>query len=216
MTEPGEFSKIGIIRLSAVGDVIVALPALEALRSTYPDAHISWIVERRARNIPDGHPAIDEIIEFPRERWIGSRGRWFGRLRAAPEMIRFLRGLRRRRFDATVDFQGNLKSGLCTLACGAPARFGYARSECREPNYLFTNRRLSLDGQAIHRIDRDLLLAGQLGARPTPGLPRVAFEEDDKEPGRLAVPHRWRSCGGDAPRDHRLHAPQEVVSRFVR
>ncbi|NRA97651.1 MAG: glycosyltransferase family 9 protein [Planctomycetes bacterium] len=187
----GEFKNIAIIRLSSVGDVIVALPALEGLRATYPDARISWIVERRARNVLDGHPAIDEIIEFPREHWRSTRTKRFGVLRAVPGMWRFYRSLRRRQFDLTVDFQGNLKSGSCTFFCHAKVRVGYAKPECREPNYLFTNRRLDLGGQAIHRVDRDVLLVGQVGVPFDVPRPRIAFTGEDRVPGDLTVatPH---------------------------
>ena len=75
-----------------------------------------------------------------------------------------------------------------------------------QPHYLQT--------MTAHDLDLDQVVWAKVkGFSFWPGQ---IFEEDDKEPGRLAVPHRWRSCGGDAPRDHRLHAPQEVVSRFVR
>ena len=174
-----------------MGDVIVALPALEGLRSTYPEAKISWIVERRARNILEGHPSIDQLIEFPREHWRSFQGRPFGALRALPGMRRFYRSLRDQRFDLTVDFQGNLKSGSCTFFSRAKVRLGYARSECREPNYLFTNRRLDIAGQAIHRIDRDVLLVGKVGVPFAVPRPRIAFDPADRGAGDRTVkaPH---------------------------
>lgn len=182
------FENIAIIRLSSVGDVIVALPALEALRAAYPDARISWIVERRARNILDGHPAIDEIIEFPRHEWKERWKRRFGLVRSLPAIRRFKRSLRKRSFDLTIDFQGNLKSGFCTWACGARVRLGYAREQCREPNYLFTNRRVGIGGQDIHRVERDLLLVRDVGAPFEVRPHRIHFSDADREAGDATIP----------------------------
>jgi ADP-heptose:LPS heptosyltransferase len=161
----------------------MALPALEALKRAHPAAKFTWIVEGRARNILEGHPHLDEIIEFPRTK---IRKEWkerFGLLKTIPTLARFRRELRSRRFDATIDFQGNLKSAVCTLFAGAPVRAGYERAECREPNWLFTNRKLAIRGESMHRVDRDLLLAGRLGAAFEYHAPQIAFSAADKEVG---------------------------------
>jgi ADP-heptose:LPS heptosyltransferase len=62
-------------------------------------------------------------------------------------------------------------------------RVGYERAECREPNWLFTNRKLAARGEQMKRVDRDLLLAGQLGAPFEYLPPRVGFTAADKEAG---------------------------------
>lgn len=175
-----EFRNIALIRLSAIGDVVMALPALEALRQAHPLARISWIVERRAANILEGHPALDEVIEFPRFKAIarGSPLRW---VRIALAFLGFRRQLRRRRFDLSIDFQGNLKSGLCTWAAGAPVRIGYARSFCREPNWLFTNRRVDFGGACLNRMQGELILAATAGASPLFRKPRIAFTAEEME-----------------------------------
>ncbi len=174
------FENIGIIRLSSVGDVIMALPALEALKRRHPNARISWVVESRAKNILEGHPLIDELIEFPRTRWRNMWKERFGVLRSIPDIARFYRLLRSKKFDLTIDFQGNLKSAACTVFAGAPVKIGYAHEECREPNWLFTNRRLSVSGNAFHRVHRDLLLAGLADAPFEYTQPQIHYAEADK------------------------------------
>ena len=179
--------KIAIIRLSAIGDVIMALPALEALRKAHPLAHIAWIVERRARNVLDGHPALNEIIEFP--RWKDqAKGKTFGKLRQLPGIWAFRRFLRQQKFDLSVDFQGNLKSGLCTHMVGAPVRIGYGKEFCREPNWLFTNKRFDLCGQELHRMQSDLLVASLAGAEPHFRSPQVTFTPEDCTAGDATLP----------------------------
>ena len=54
--------KILIVKLSALGDVVHTLPALNALRKRYPHAHITWLVETAAAEIIRGHSALDRRL----------------------------------------------------------------------------------------------------------------------------------------------------------
>ena len=108
----------------------------------------------------EGYPAIDEIIEFPRNRIRELWKKPFGSLRSSAELLRFRSLARSRRFDLSIDFQGNVKSGTCSWLAGARVRVGHERDQCKEPNWLFTNLRPHMHGQDMHRMDRDLLLAG--------------------------------------------------------
>ena len=60
--------KILIVRLSAIGDVVHALPALKSLRANFPDSEISWLVEDKASGVLSGHPDIDEVIIFSKKK----------------------------------------------------------------------------------------------------------------------------------------------------
>jgi heptosyltransferase-1 len=192
---PEGIRRIAIVRLSAFGDVVMALPALEGLRAAFPGAHIAWIVEERARGLLEGHPAIDELIDFPKARWKTALRKGGEPRRALAEMRAFWRNLRGQGFDLAVDFQGNLKSGLVTWATGARIRLGYAQEECREPNTLFTTLRVSLGGQAIHRMDRDLLLVGAVGVPFAHRPVRIAFTDPELAAARevLAAPPGLRT-----------------------
>src|SRR5947199_2081147 len=88
--------RICLIKPSALGDIVNALPVLSALRARWPEAHLAWVVNRSLRGLLDGHPDLDEVIPFDRAR---SR---FG-IRGMASAWRFLRGLRRRRFDLVGD-----------------------------------------------------------------------------------------------------------------
>ncbi|MCA9320275.1 MAG: lipopolysaccharide heptosyltransferase I [Planctomycetes bacterium] len=169
-----------IVRLSSVGDVVFALPALEQLRRAFPSARIGWAVEDRAADLLVGHPAIDELIIMPRRRWRRLRAEGTSRWRVWKEMRAFGRALRDHRFDVAIDFQGNLKSGLVTRTSGAKLRIGHARSEGREPNWWFTNRRVSFGGRVMHRIERDLELLSALDVPTEFHWPRLAFKADDR------------------------------------
>jgi len=61
MTPP---KKILVIQIRRIGDVILALPALEALRAAYPEAEIDVLVERPCGQIFEGHPAVSNVLEY--------------------------------------------------------------------------------------------------------------------------------------------------------
>lgn len=180
MTATGQ--NILINRLSSIGDVVFALPALALLRRERPRARISWVVEDRAADLLRDHPQLDEVIVMPRRQWRRRRAEGASRFAVLAEMRRFGRELAAREFDLTLDFQGNLKSGLVTRASRAPLRIGFHRRETKEPNWLFTNRRVDLGGAVMHRIDRDLRLLGALDIAAEYLPPTLAFGADDRAP----------------------------------
>lgn len=152
------YNKILIVRLSAVGDVINVLPALKVLRSTYPKAHISWLVEDRAKDILENNPDLDEVFVFPRKRWQKDIKSFVSFLPTLKEAITFFKNIRSNNFDLIIDFHGNFKSGLMTMFSGKCVKLGFDRKSCKEWNHLFTNRHASLVNKRIHRIDKNLSL----------------------------------------------------------
>lgn len=117
-----------LIRLSALGDVVMATPLIEALRGRYPDASLTWLVQPEAYDLLKAHPDLDEVIIWPRSEWreLWRTRRWlelFARIRA------FRRSLRQRGFDLAIDMQGLLKSGLLAWLSGATERVGLGSRE---------------------------------------------------------------------------------------
>src|SRR5919202_4104047 len=113
--------RILFVKLSSIGDVVHALPALAAVRRALPRAEISWVVERRAAEILRDNPALDRLIEVDTKalrRWPVS-----GETLLAPRQQ--LRRLRASAFDLALDFQGLLKSAAVARLSGAPRRFGF-------------------------------------------------------------------------------------------
>ena len=100
-----------IIRLSAIGDVVMASPLIRALRARYPQARIVWLAQPEVRDLLSAHPELDEVIVWPRGEW---RRLWRERryLTWWREVRGFVRRLRALRPDLAIDLQGLLKSGL--------------------------------------------------------------------------------------------------------
>ena len=61
--------RILVTRLSAIGDIVFASPLVDALRARYPDARISWLVQPESQELLCHHPALDEVLVWPRREW---------------------------------------------------------------------------------------------------------------------------------------------------
>ena len=105
----------------------------------------------------EGHPLLDEVILFDRARY----GKMLRSGRALGEFLRFLRELRRRRFDLVVDLQGLFRSGFLAFATGAERRVGFVAA--RESAGLFYTRRVRCPPDARHAVDRNLCVVAALG-----------------------------------------------------
>ena len=165
--------KILIIKPSALGDIVHSLPFLDTLKRCYPEAAIHWVVARGLHTFLEGHPLIDRLWIFDKEKWKKP-----GNLRTtATELGAFAGGLRQERFDVSVDLSGLLRSGLITLAAGAPYRLGFKDSA--EGSSLFYTHRIEGSMQ-IHAIDRYLKIAEAMGCQP--GEIRYPFAPYDPRP----------------------------------
>jgi len=152
------FRRILVIRTSALGDIVQALPVLTELRRRFPEARIGWVVDESFAPLLAGHEMIDELLSVPLRRWRRS-GPGNNRLY---ELIAFLRRLRRFEAQLAVDLMGNHKGALVARASGAPVRLGARRRDRREPaSALWINRPVEAVGE--HAVDRMYSLLAALG-----------------------------------------------------
>ena len=122
-------TRIFIVRLGAMGDVIHTLPAVADLRKGFPDAYIGWAIERRWSALLEGNPHIDRVITVGLHDWRRATLRAESWRQAAA----FARDLRNSDFDLAIDFQGLLKSAAIARLCRARLCAGFERSFLREP-----------------------------------------------------------------------------------
>jgi 3-deoxy-D-manno-octulosonic-acid transferase/heptosyltransferase-1 len=177
--------RILFVRLSAVGDVINTLPALEAVRRGLPDARIGYVVEDRAHDLISNHPCVDRVHLYRRKRW-GRWARqpvhWWSLLR---EFAEFRRGIREERYEIALDLQGNLKGALHSRFSGAPRRIGFAKGHCKECNHWFSTEQVVPPGgtEKINRVEKFLSMAARLGV-PVEGA-RYRLPETRESRGRV-------------------------------
>jgi heptosyltransferase I len=149
--------RILLIKPSAIGDVVHTLPILGLLRKRWPAAHISWLLTPACAGLLEGHPLLNEVIVFERRRF----GRWWRSPAWSWRLLHFARGLRRKKFDLVIDLQGLFRSGILSWLTRAPVRVGFANA--REFAPMFYNRRVPIETNDQHAIDRYLKVAAALG-----------------------------------------------------
>jgi heptosyltransferase-1 len=179
--------RILIIKPSAIGDIVHALPVLSLVRRRWPAARISWLVTPVCSGLLEGHPLLDEMILFDRKRW---GGMWRSP-RLAGEWRRFTRELRGREFDLVIDLQGLFRSGWLSWKTGAEVRVGFANA--RELAPLFYTHRVPIETPEQHAIDRYLKLARFIGCDEGP----VEFPFATTEGDRAQVSELLRTSVGE-------------------
>ena len=155
-------SHILIIKPSAIGDIVHALPVLSLLRRKWPAARITWLAASACAGLLEGHPLLNDVIRFDRRRF----GKGWRKPSAVAGLFGFTRALRRRKFDLVIDLQGLFRSGWLTAVTGAPVRVGPA--EAREFGWLFYTHRIPTGFPKEQAVDRYLAIAEALGLGKTP------------------------------------------------
>lgn len=146
--------KILIVKLSSIGDIIHALPALAAIRRALPEAEISWAVEARSAEILRGNTLLKHLIE------VDTRSLRGGKIieEILPGASRQIKNLRVAAFDVALDLQGLLKSAAIAKFSKAPRRVGFSKQSLREPASRFLLTETVAVEKQIHVIRKNLTL----------------------------------------------------------
>jgi len=104
-------------KLSALGDIILSIPSLRALRQQFPEGHLALVVGRSGYEAVGGCPYLNDIIIYD------AKGKDRGLLRH----LAFVTRLWQERFDRSIDLQNSRRTHLLAWASGIPVRVGYGR-----------------------------------------------------------------------------------------
>jgi heptosyltransferase I len=156
-----------VLRMSALGDIIHTLPAVCALRDSFPKARIDWLVDRKWSPILEANPCVDHVIEM-------NRGSW-------SDVIAQVRRMRKACYTTAIDFQSLYRSAILGRLSGAPRRFGFGAQYSRESGawFFYTN---TISPRRAHKVEHNLELAEAAGARvseirfPLPAVPEASDE----------------------------------------
>ena len=215
------FHNILIIKPSALGDIVMALPALTALREGLPHAKISWLIRPEFAALIENHPHLDEVIIFDRKLL----GKAWQRPTAFSSLLSLIRRLRHGNFDAVVDLQGLFRTATLARLSGTNTRLGMANA--RELGHLFYTDRIAQDENCIHIVDYCLRIVEALGAPRTDArfiIPKDQAAADavtnvlitgDVNPDNYAVfipssKHAWKCW----PAERFTELAQRIAGRF--
>ena len=116
--------KVLLVKMSSLGDVVHALPAVtDAARN---GVRFHWVVEEAFQAVPAAHPAVGKVLPMAWRRW--RRGLW----RSRGEMKSFFENLTSERYDLAIDSQGLIKSALAMKGATAGEHVGFCRNSARE------------------------------------------------------------------------------------
>jgi predicted lipopolysaccharide heptosyltransferase III len=159
------------IKLRYLGDVLLATPALHALKVAFPEARLTVLVNRGTDDILRGNPHVDEILPLDRGSIL--------------QQSRFILDIRRRRFDTVVDLTDGDRAAFLTWISGASVRIGF-NAEQRWTGRCYTT--VVTGGAGVHRIERDLAALAPLGIEARDRIPQIWLgPEDDARVDQLAA-----------------------------
>jgi heptosyltransferase I len=161
--------EILIVMLSALGDAVHVLPVVNALKRTWPQTRISWVIQPVPHQLVQGHENVDEFILFRRRR--GAQA-W----RSFTGISRALQG---RRFDLLINLQVYLKAGLITSVAKADVKLGFDRRRARDMNWLFTTHRIP-PRPTGHVQDQYFEFIEHLGITPEPVEWRLRLNDEER------------------------------------
>jgi heptosyltransferase-1 len=160
-------SRLLIVRLGALGDIIHTLPAAAALKRKAPGRRLSWLVENKWLPLLEGNPHLDEVVTLDRSSGVST--------------IASGLSLRRLDFPGAIDFQGLIKSAICSRLAANSVR-GFAMAQLRERHAAWLYHE-TIHSSAAHVIDQNLELAGCSGAPHEfwipPGKPEGSLPDRD-------------------------------------
>ncbi|MBI5583916.1 MAG: glycosyltransferase family 9 protein [Deltaproteobacteria bacterium] len=158
--------RILLIQPSRIGDIVFSLPTLRALRRTFPQSRITWLVDDRCRELVEGHPDLDETLVVPfkmLEKDLKDR-EWKKVWRTVAGLKRTLRA---GSFDLSLDLHGLAKSALLVWLAGARLRLGSANTNGMKEFSGFFSREIPAGPEDRHTVERNLAVIRYLGGETT-------------------------------------------------
>ncbi len=169
--------KILVIKLSALGDVILSIPSLQAIRKKFPEAVLKVLVGDASASILDGCPYINERIIY--ELNSGEKG--------FRKVLLLAGRLRKEDFDIVIDLQNNRTSHLLSFLSMANLRYGYDNGKWS----LFLNRKIKDSGLPIEPVEHQFRTLAMLGIQRGDEVPLLWPKKEDYEWADNFLEENW-------------------------
>ena len=138
--------KVLIIQTAFIGDVILATAMIEKLYGFYPNIKLDFLLRKGNESLLENHPALNEILIWEKKR------------KKYTNLFKIWRKVRKNNYDAVVNLQRFLSSGIITGFSGASKMIGFEKNPLSR---LFTHRhphQISTDENSPHEVQRNLNL----------------------------------------------------------
>jgi heptosyltransferase II len=168
--DKAKIKRILIRATNWVGDAVMTLPALEAVKENFPSASITVLAKPWVQPIFSKHPAVDRILTFRKGE---------GAFTGLSEMIRAIWLIRKERFDLAILFQNAFEAALLAYMGGVKYRIGY-RTDGR--GFLLTHGIMPSDEVLkIHQSAYYLAILKGMGWKIKSHNPIIHISREDKD-----------------------------------
>jgi heptosyltransferase-2 len=150
--------RILIVQTAFLGDVVLTLPLVEAVRQRFPQAQVDMLTVPANAPVVQEQPGVDAVLAYDK-RGTGLRG-----------LLRLVRSVRAQRYDLVVSPHRSLRSALLVAGSGSRQRLGFRRW-CTRWAYTATVPRPA----TAHEVQRNLQLLAALGSAPVPTTSRLTL-----------------------------------------
>lgn len=159
-------NRILVLRMDMLGDIVLSLPAIKALKDSFPEAQISVLVKKSFSSLLKNLDYIDEIIGYSSE-WTVMR------------KINFFRMLKKRKYDLAIDlaYSKDVKSALFSFLSGAKIRAGYNTGI----RGFFLNKKLPKIKELLYETDYALRAVNDIGAKENTKKIKLTLNKKAKE-----------------------------------
>ena len=179
--------RVLLIKLTSLGDLIHALPALSDAQSARPGLEFDWVIDENFREIALWHPAVRRVITTNHREWRGA----LASAETHGSISKTIEEIRGSGYDLVIDGQGNFKTALLSLFARG-TRAGFDSHSVREwIAHLAYQRRFaaSKDAHAIERLRR--LFASALGYPMPVSAPDFRIQRDKFIKPKLDLPGEY-------------------------
>ena len=158
--------KVLILKLTSMGDLMHALPALTEAEQNIEDVSFDWVVDKAFSSVPSWHPTVDKVINTDHRNW---RKQFLSaESRAALSLVK--KEINATDYDFVVDMQNNLKSAFLSFLSNHKVTGMDASSSREYPAHWAYSKRINIK-KSLHAIERQKeLLASTLGYKSVPGV----------------------------------------------
>lgn len=163
---------ICIVRLSALGDVLMLVPLIRTLQLAFPTCTITWVISRPAYDLVEGMNDVEFIvIDKPKH---------------VLDYWRFKQQLRGRYFDVLLAVQASFRANLLYACIGARRRIGYDALRAKDGHAWFINE--TIQPGHDHTLDGFLRFAAALGISKCDIRWDLAISAEDKAWAKAHLP----------------------------
>lgn len=174
--EKSEIRNILVRATNWVGDAVMTLPALEAVRENFPSSSITVLAKPWVVPLFENHPVVDRVLAF-------NKGQ--GLLAALGEMIRIIKLIRKSNFDLAIIFQNAFEAALLTCLGGVGFRLGY-NTDGR--GLLLTHRVIRTEEVLkVHQVEYYLSILRAVGWAATSRDPTLYVAREYLQKARLII-----------------------------